>query len=175
MSHRLTWLTLALGVAALLFTTCGYAVAPIRKPGGPVDVGPGSLEATRRALEGSWTLVSLDVVDAQGGRRRVTAAGDLNYDAFGSMTVRGVIEDPALRSTLVIDYSGRIVIDPARNEFYPADLVSDRPVDPSQIAPIAPDKVRRFELTADSLVVTYLDASSKPTAVLRWQRTGAPR
>ena len=89
------------------------------------------------------------------------------------MTVRGVIEDAALQDTLVIDYTGRITIDTARHQFYPADLASDRPVDPGQIAPIAPDKIRQYELNGDTFVVTYLDAAARPTAVIRWQR-GAP-
>jgi hypothetical protein len=96
------------------------------------------------------------------------------YDAFGSMNVRGVVEDPALTDTLVIDFQGRIVIDTVRLEFYPADLVTDRPVDPSQIVPISPEKVRRYELSGNSLVVTYLDKSAKPTAVIRWSRSSAP-
>ena len=136
----------------------------------PVDTGPGSLEATRRALEGTWTLISLEVIDGQGARRLVKASGQLIYDAFGSMTVRGLIEEAGSQNSLMLDYEGRIVIDPVRLEFYAADLVSDRPVNPSQIAPVSPDKVRRYELSGNSLVVTYLDASNTPTAVSRWQR-----
>lgn len=172
MAHRWTGLTLVVGVATLSLTTWGCAAAPRARPlpTTRVDRGPESLEATRRGLEGSWTLVSLEVVDARGGRRPVKASGQLMYDAFGSMTVRGVIEDPGLRDTLVIDYTGRIVIDPVRREFYPADLASNRPVDPGQIAPVSPDKVRRYELSGDSFVVTYLDTSANPTAVIRWRR-----
>ena len=148
----------------------------MQKPlsGGPVQTGPGSLEATRRALEGTWNLQTLEVVDARGAHRRIKASGQLMYDAFGSMNVRGVVEDPALTDTLVIDFQGRIVIDTVRLEFYPADLVTDRPVDPSQIVPISPEKVRRYELSGNSLVVTYLDKSAKPTAVIRWSRSSAP-
>jgi hypothetical protein len=62
-------------------------------------------------VEGTWSLASLEVVDASGGRRKVNASGQLSYDVFGNMAVRGVIEDPALRSTLVLDFNGRIVID----------------------------------------------------------------
>ena len=60
------------------------------------------------------------------------SGGQLTYDDFGNMTMRGVIEDPALKDSLVLDYTGRITIDNVKHEFYPADLQSDRPVDVSQ-------------------------------------------
>jgi hypothetical protein len=157
-------------VSLLVFAAGCRSVAPIQtaKPGDPA--GTGSLEAVRQALAGSWTLVSLDVVDAQGGQRKIKASGQLTYDAFGAMSIRAVIEDAKLRDTVVLDYQGRIVIDRVRKEFYPADLTTDRPVETSQIAPVSPEKVRRYELSGDSFVVTYLDKSSRPTAVTRWRR-----
>ena len=171
MRHRLSLIVLAIGMATLLVTLACSATQKVRTSRRtPTDTGTGSLEATRRALEGSWGLVSLEVVDAQGARRQIKASGRLQYDAFGTMTVRGVIEDPKLRDTLVIDYTGRIVIDTVKHEFYPADLASDRPADPTQIVPISPDKVRQYELSGDTFTVTYLDSGSRPTAVLRWLR-----
>ena len=158
---------------AMLSLTC-FACAPGQQGRNSrrtqVDAGAGSLEATRRALEGTWNLVSLEVVDAKGARRPVKATGQLKYDAFGTMTIRGVIDEPALKDTLVLDYDGRIVIDTARLEFRAADLTSDRPVEPAQIEPISPDKVRRYQLSGDAFAVTYLDASGNPTAVARWRR-----
>jgi hypothetical protein len=139
----------------------------------PVDAGAGSLEGTRKALEGSWTLVSFEVVDAKGSRQSVTASGRLTYDAFGTMTIHGVIEDPVLKDRLVLDYEGRIVIDTVLHEFRSVDLASDRPVDRDRIAMISPDNVRRYELSGDSLIVTYLDGSGNPTAVARWRRQAA--
>jgi hypothetical protein len=59
---------------------------------------------------------------------------------------------------------------PVRHEFHPADLVTDRPVDQGQVARISPDKVRRCELSGNELVVTCLDASATPTAVITWRR-----
>jgi hypothetical protein len=140
--------------------------------GGPVDTGPGSLQATRRALEGTWTLVSFSVVDASGAQRPVKASGQLTYDAYGSMTIHGKIEDEAQASATLLEYKGRIVIDTARKQFYPADLVAGRPVDETQLAPVSPDKARRYELTADTLTVTYTDAAGKPTAIASWRRAG---
>jgi len=168
------WTAVRVGVAAVAvaLTFSGCKGGPTKRPmrTSAIDTGAGSLEATRKALEGTWTLESLEVVDARGARRPVKAGGKLTYDAFGNMTIRGVIEDAALKGSLVLDYDGRIVIDTARHQFVPADLASDRPADLGQVAPIAPDKIRRYELSADTLVVTYLDASAQPTAIARWRR-----
>ena len=102
--------------------------------------------------------------------RPVKASGQLSYDAYSNMTVRGVIEDPEARAPIVLNFEGRIFIDPVKHEFYPADLKTDRPVEPSDIRAIAPEKIRRYELSPDSLIVTYLDAAAKPSAIARWKR-----
>ena len=172
MAHGWAVVRIGVAVTALALTFSGCKGGPTKRTmrTSPVDTGAGSLEATRKALEGSWTLESLEVVDAKGASRPVKAGGKLTYDAFGNMTIRGVIEDAALKGSFVLDYDGRIVIDTARHQFVPADLASDRPVDLGQVAPIAPDKIRRYELSANALVVTYLDASGQPTAIARWRR-----
>jgi hypothetical protein len=170
-----TFFARAVAVVALSSTLTGCAAQQQMRQGRrtQVDAGEGSLEATRRALEGSWALASLEMVDANGSHQPVPASGRLTYDAFGTMTIRGVIEDPALKDKLVLDYHGRIVIDTTRLEFRAADLESDRPVDFDRIAAISPDKVRRYELSSDTLIVTYLDGSGKPAAVARWRRETA--
>ena len=172
MTQRAVSLALVIGMTGVMLPAAGCA-----KPNsvrnermGLANTGPGSLTATRKALEGTWTLASLEMVDPQGARRAIKASGQLTYDAYGNMTVRAVMEDPAEKAPLVIDYQGRIMIDTQRLQFYSADLASDRPVEPGQAQSIAPDKVRAYELTADSFVVTYLDAAAKPTAVARWRR-----
>jgi hypothetical protein len=89
------------------------------------------------------------------------------------MTVRGVIEDPGLKDTPpVLDYTGRITIDAVRHEFYPADLVTDRPVDQRQVVRISPDKVRRYELSGNEFVVT---TSTPPRHRRRSSPGGATR
>ena len=135
MAHRIAGSGPALAlVLATLALAWGCAAAPRRGqiPIGDIESGPGSLTATRKALEGTWTLDSLEVIDAAGVRRPVKSGGQLTYDDFGNMTIRGVIEDPALKGSLVLDYTGRITIDNVKHEFYPADLQSDRPVDESR-------------------------------------------
>ena len=135
----------------------------------PVDDGAGSLEETRRKLEGSWSLVSLEVVDASGNRRPVKASGQLTYDAFGNMTVRGVIDDPAMRDAIVLDFDGRIVIDTRRREFRAADITPERPIDQDLTAAISPDKLRHYELTLDFRRDMLTRRESHGLA--RWQRS----
>ena len=171
MAHRWsTGVLFAAACVALEFSLAGCAGGPTERPikMGP---GPGTLEATRRAFEGTWTLVSAEIQDAATGRLRpVKASGQMTYDAYGNMTVHGVVDDPAFRDAQVLEFQGRIVIDPDRHVYYAADLSPDRPVDPDQIAMIAPDKVRHYELTATTLAVTYMDKAGKTTAVIRWKR-----
>lgn len=171
MPQRSIRFALALTIALpLLSWSCASSARQRPVEGGPVSTSAGSLAATRKAFEGTWTLESLEVVEAGGARRAVKAGGQLTYDAFGNMTIRGVIDDPALRDKVVLDYTGRITIDPVKHEFYPADLQSDRPADAAAIVAVSPDKVRRYELAGGSFVVTYLDTASNPTAVARWKR-----
>lgn len=171
LSHRSILTVVCTAALAFALAACGPSVSMRKSRRTQVaPVSTETLEGTRQALEGSWTLVSLEVVNPQGSRTPVKATGQLKYDAFGTMTIRGVVDDPALRDKLTLNYDGRIVLDTTRHEFRPMDLVSDRPVEPSQIVPVSPDKIRRYELVLDSFVVTYLDASSQPTAVASWRR-----
>jgi hypothetical protein len=155
------------------FALAACAPAPRQKPMlmGDVNTGAGSLEATRKALEGTWTLVSLDVVDAAGAKKPVKAKGQLTYDSYGAMTIKGAVEDDPTKTPLLLEYSGRIVIDTAKKQFYPADLVEEgQKVDPKRIAAVSPDKARKYEITTDTLTITYMDKAGKPTAVSSWKK-----
>ena len=113
-----------------------------------------------------YLLLTVNVETQQFGQFLPTAViWEVPLFATGTQSVK-VLN----KGSLVLDYDGRIVIDTARHQFVPAALTSDRPVDAAQIAPISPDKIRRYELSADTFVVTYLDASGKPTAIARWRR-----
>ena len=83
MAHRIAGSGPALAlVLATLALAWGCAAAPRRGqiPIGDVESGPGSLTATRKALEGTWTLDSLEVIDAAGVRRPVKSHGRLTVD-----------------------------------------------------------------------------------------------
>lgn len=170
--RRIAATTLLVAVTA---SGSGCAPAPRQRPVlmGPVDTGEGSLEAARRELEGAWSLTSLEVMDGAGARRAVKANGVLSFDTFGNLTISGRIDDPRMESAIPLAFTGRIVIDPAKHVYYPADVEADtsQPVDTGRLAPVALDKVRQYSVTGGTLVVTYLDSLGKPTAVATWRRT----
>jgi hypothetical protein len=170
-SGRLAVAAQAAAVAGLI-ALAGCAPAPRQKPMlmGDVNAGAGSLEATRKALEGSWTLVSLATVDAAGKQTPVKAKAQLTYDAYGAMTIKGAVEDDPSKTPVLLEYSGRIVIDTQKKLFYPADLVEGREVDEKRLAAVSPDKARKYDISADTLTITYMDAAGKPTAISSWKR-----
>ena len=165
--HAWRWMVGLLVVATVSACAPRARVRPVKM--GDVDTGAGSVEATRRQLEGTWELFRLEAIDATGNARTVKAAGRLVYDAYGNMTIKGVIEDPALKDTLVLDTEGRVVIDPVKKQFYAADVGQTDP----RLNAIAPDKVRTYELSPAEFIVTYRDASGKPTARAVWHRAVA--
>jgi hypothetical protein len=171
--------TLAPAVVACLacswLCVAGCAPSPRQRPVkmGPVDAGAGSLEAARRDLEGTWVLQTLEIVNPSGGFESVKASGTLAYDAYSNLQINGKIDDPRLQKSIPLDFNGRVVIDPSKREFYPADIEAGPKVDTAKLAPIGLDKVRKFEIAGDRLVVTYQDASGKPTAKTTWRRRAA--
>ena len=157
----------------ILISACAGGPRQRPIPIGPVETGEGSLAAARKELQGSWALTSLDVIDASGGRNPVKANGALSFDAFSNLVISARIDDPRLEKTLPLDFTGRIVINPDKRLFYPADVegAPDHKVDPKALGPVSSDKIRQYTVTGDTLVVTYLDAGGKPTAVTTWRRT----
>jgi hypothetical protein len=171
-SHSWTAVKVGISAAALIVVCSACKSEPLDRPikTTPVNTGAGSIEATRRMLEGTWTLASFEAVDTAGARRPVKASGTLTYDAYGNMTIVGVIEDELVKGKVVLDYKGKIIIDPGTKRFYPSDLESSRPVSGGQFPIGTLDKVRSYELSPGSFVVTYTDDMGKPTAVARWRR-----
>lgn len=162
-------------IACSWLFVAGCAPSPRQRPVkmGPVDAGAGTLEAARRELEGAWVLQTLEIVNASGAFEPVKASGTLAYDAYSNLQINGKIDDPRLQKAIPLDFSGRVVIDATKREFYPADVEAGPKVDTSKLAPVGLDKVRKFEVTGDRLVVTYQDASGKPTAKTTWRRRAA--
>lgn len=166
-SHVLftTLQTVVVGLLAVTLTTAaGCAGAPRQRPVkvGSVDTGPNSLEAARRQLEGTWDLVSLQVVTTDGQTVTRPAGGRLTYDAFGNMSMEGTGADAAL-----IAFTGRAVIDPVKREFRLADLEGAGAL-PSQASP---DKVRSYEFDGPFLKTSVKDAAGRVTAVITWRRS----
>lgn len=162
-----------LAVVGALLVGAGCASAPRERPVkmGDVDTGAGSLEATRRQLQGTWELVSLAVVPAGGGAPvPVAAKGTLVYDDYGNLTLDAHTDDPAAplaaRSAGILSFKGRAVIDTAKSELKLMDVTGS--VDPNAV--ISTERRRRFAFEGDLLKVSSLDADGQVAATATYRR-----
>ena len=106
-------------------------------------------------------------------------SGVLNYDAFGNMRMEirtGEAESDLLRAagiTIrdgVISSDGRTVIDlPNRTLTYFVEGQTDAMKTGG--GPLAPNRPRHWEVTADTLTLTTRDDSGAPFAISRWKRS----
>jgi hypothetical protein len=163
----------AAGAAA---SASGCAAAPRERPIelGPVDQGPGTLAYVRRQLEGSWDLVTLEVRNASGGMTPAKAKAVLTYDAYGNMQVRGKLNEalPDAATPLAssaIEYSGQIVIDPRKNEFRMTEQQATA-LDKDVKSVLRLSRVRRYELTADTLKIHVMDEGNAVVATTTFRK-----
>jgi len=138
---------------------------------GDVDTGPGSLEAVRRQLQGTWELVSLAVVPQGGGEPvPLKARGTLTYDEFGNLTVDAQTDDPnapqAARTANLLTFKGRAVIDAAKSELKLMDVTGS--VDPNTV--ISTERRRRFAFEGDLLKLSSLEPNGQIAATATWRR-----
>ena len=142
---------------------------PVRM--GDVDTGPGSLEAVRRQLQGTWELVSLAVVPQGGGQPvPLKARGTLTYDEFGNLTVDAHTDDPnapqAARTANLLTFKGRAVIDVAKSELKLMDVTGS--VDPNTV--ISTERRRRYAFEGDLLKLSSLEPNGQIAATATWRR-----
>lgn len=139
---------------------------------GPVESGPGTLESVRKQLEGSWNLVSAEIVSAAGQRALIKASAVLTYDAYGNLTLTGAYEDPAATAeqTAALNFKGRAVIDTQKHELHLLDMRQTE----GEFAALPPDmaarRVRAYAFKEDVLTLTVRDSTGKITAVNTWRR-----
>src|SRR3954467_15581154 len=113
--------------------------------GGGAGAPSGSVEAARRELEGTWTLVSLEAAPQSGGpRAQITASGTLVYDEFGNLTIDAHTTDPdapvAAREVSIVSFKGRAVINVPKSELQMMALTGN--VDPNEV--LAPERKRKY-------------------------------
>ncbi len=139
--------------------------------------GPGTIEHVRRQLEGTWALRAFEIFE-NAQPRPVRAQGTLTYDGFGNLKVDGVILDPADPAALddgsLLNYSGRVVIDPRRDELVLEDLHADS-IDDQAREVLARSHVRRFRVDGNRLVLWLESGDGTPVARARFVRVGATR
>jgi len=164
-----TCLVLLLGL-----TIGACASAPLQKPIGAAEAesGPGTLEAVRKQLEGSWTLVSYEIL--QGGRRqRLDAKAEMTYDQFGNLKMIGELKTPGAsgdRRPALLNYSGRAVIDVGKSELHFVVENSGDPLPRAVEAPVNPENVRHYMFRDSLLELTVSDANGQATGFSTWKK-----
>jgi hypothetical protein len=164
-----------IGAVAILTLSCACAPAPIQKPIslGDVNTGANSLEAVRRQLNGTWTLVSYELMEGTRSRR-LDAAAQMTYDEFGNLTMRGELKDPGApggqRPTL-LNYSGRAVIDVTSKQLRLMSVNAAGDPLPSAVAErVDPAMVRLYEFQGSTLWLRIAGPDGKITASSSWTK-----
>jgi hypothetical protein len=186
MKRRELALVVALTVCSLV-TAC--TARPRTRPLSttPIAEGPATLEATRKALEGRWVLVSLAVTTEDGRTTPVAATGVLNAEAFGNMHIEYRMSEAGLKSLAglgikpsnpVISTTGRVVIDPQQRsityvgeDFEKRALAGDAELAARRANPFTLERVRYYVIGNDgTLVLSTRYDSGKDAVVSRWKR-----
>jgi hypothetical protein len=165
-------------VAALIAAAAACQASPRQRP---LDIGPveSKLPDARKFLEGRWALESFEVRPPGKTPILLKGSGVLNYDDFGNLSM-DIRADQASSDLLraagidirdgVISTKGRTVIDlPNRTLTY---FLEGQP--PSTVTgggPLATNRPRHWEVTADVLTLTTRDDSGAPFSISRWKRS----
>jgi hypothetical protein len=145
------------------------------------------MEAVRKALEGRWVLVSLNVTAEDGRTALVDATGVLVSEAFGGMNVEYRLSDAGLKTleglgiktpNPVISTNGRVVIDAQQqrityvgDDFEKRALAFDPELDARRKNPFALERTRYYTLGDDgTLTLATRYENGKDAAVGRWKK-----
>ena len=168
----------AAGVAALFAAATACAAAPRERPLplGRVESGPGTLAEARKFLEGRWALESFEVRPPGRAPIALKGSGVLNYDDFGNLRME-IRADQASSDLLraagidirdgVISSEGRTAIDLQNRTL--TYFVEGQPA--SGGGPLATNRPRHWEVTADVLTLTTRDDSGAPLSIGRWKKS----
>jgi hypothetical protein len=142
---------------------------------GPVGTGAGSLEYTRKQLEGTWTLSKFEVANAAGQLVAVRARAQLTYDDFGNLTIKGVLLEPLPGQKTVTDapalaYSGKAMIDTAKQDIVLVGMEASVQPDPAILAKLGIDARRHYEVTDKQLTMTARDAQGHTISRVTYTR-----
>lgn len=153
----------------------------------PIAKGPDTMEAARKALEGRWVLLSLNVTAEDGRGAVIDATGVLTSDAFGGMNVEYRFSDAGLKTLdslgiktpdAVISTTGRVVIDTQQrrityvgDDFEKRVAGFDPDLDARRKNPFALERARYYTLGDDGVLTlaTRYD-NGKEAAVGRWKK-----
>jgi hypothetical protein len=160
-------------LALIVFPACAEKRARVRPiEGDPVAAGAGSLEDTRKQLEGTWNLVSAEVVSADGARHTVKASAVMTYDGFGNFSLKGAFEDPTVpaEQTAALNFAGRAAIDVQKHELHLLDL-QQSDADFAKLPPqLSASRSRAYAFSLNQLTMTVKNAKGQVTAVNTWRK-----
>ena len=170
--RAIVWVLLP--VAVLLVVPACATSRPRQRPveGGAVEGGAGSLASVRKQLEGTWNLVSAEVVSAAGKRTAIKATAVLTYDDFGNLKLKGSYDDPAATAeqTAALNFTGRAVIDTQRQVLRLLDVQESDGDFANLPAEMAARRERAYSFQGNTLVLTVKDSKGNVTAVNTWRR-----
>jgi hypothetical protein len=166
-------------VALVVTSALGCLGGPRQRPvkGGDVDTGPESLTAARKFLEGRWTLESFEVFPPGKPPIALKGAGTLNYDEFGNLRVEIRADEKAadlLRAAGVevrdgtISTDGRTVVDLQNRTL--SYVLAGQQVGVPAAGPLAPSRLRYWEVKGDVLVLSTRDDAGKTLSTGRWKK-----
>src|SRR5262245_31023939 len=153
----------------------------------PMATGADTMEATRKRLQGRWTLTSLTVTAEDGRKSPVDATGVLTFDGFGNLQIeyrlseegRKTLEGLGIKTpSLVLSTSGNAAIDPVQRRItYSSADVQKRALgfDPDLAAqranPFTLERVRNYTFVDDNnLTLTTRHDNGSDAAVAQWKR-----
>jgi len=175
MSRHLRAVVWVMLPALVLATVSACATSrPRQRPveGGAVDTSTGSLTAVRKQLEGTWNLVSADVVSPEGARTTIKASAVLTYDAYGNLSIKGELADPAATAAqqAALNFTGRAVIDTQRQVLRLLDVKQTEGEFATLPADMAASRERAYAFDGDVLTLTVKDSKGRVTAVNTWRK-----
>jgi hypothetical protein len=157
-------LTLALGAGC----TAAPRVRPVKM--GDVDTGLNSVESVRRQLKGTWQLESLDVFSPSGEKTTAQASGQLTFDDYGNLAMKGTIAGAPNLDPSTLNLTGRVTIDTDLHAIRIGG-VSAANADAKRIDPkLDATNVRYYEFQGDTLKTTLKNPSGVTTATATWKK-----
>ena len=172
MRYARALLSVSLAVAAATAAGCTY------KPRTePPNTGPGSVNAARQYLEGSWTLVSLTIYPSGDSPTLVKGTGTLVYDGFGNLKMDLNVDEASAalvqKAGIPIEKgrfstSGRTIVDmQGRSLTY---VLDGTPAVGGPAGPLAMSRPRYWERDGNTLTLTTKDDKGQPLSVGKWQK-----
>jgi hypothetical protein len=144
---------------------------------GPTETGPGTAAAARQFLEGRWSLISFEILPADGPPIHVPGSGSLTYDDYGNLNVE-IRVDPATATRLdtagiptvkgVLSIKGRTAIDMQSHTL--TYFLEGQPALGAPSGPLALNRKRYWAVEGNVLTLSTLASDGRALSTARWQK-----